>query len=232
MTRGPGKNMERYERALAMRLEGVTFREIGRRLGVTHQRAQQMLSPTPTVARKIKERAGNRCEECQEPAAGNVGHVHHRAAVGMTAESYNAEPNLTLLCNSCHRKAHANPLAAEWNRRRLTPEEKAASAQSRAWAASAKRIGIDLDVYLAHRAADERWCYWHRDWHPFEQMTANRQIAGGRGGRCDEANREMVRTYQGPEYRIDYVQKNRDKVNAYQREYHRRRRAAQKSVAS
>ena len=43
---------------------GLSYAEIGSKLGVSRQRVQQFAAPTKEERRELLERAGNRCEDC------------------------------------------------------------------------------------------------------------------------------------------------------------------------
>jgi hypothetical protein len=205
-----------YDRALAMRLEGVPYRKIGAALGVSGQRIQQMLAPATDTEDAVIARAGGRCEDCQKPA-GRSGHVHHKQAKGLTAEAYLADENLMLLCGSCHQKAHGDPVKKE-RRRRRTPEERSASYASAGMKSAAVRLGISVDEYRAQKEAGNSWCSFHGAWEPSERF-------GTRAGTCIEGNRERVRQAQGPEYARDYYRRNKARMAAYQREWRLKKRA-------
>jgi len=103
--RGPSKNPEVRTQALALRLEGLSFAEIGERVGLSRQRIQQILSPDPAVRSSVVERAEGRCQRCGLHV-GTTGHVHHRKSKGATPDDYNDDVNLRLLCPTCHRVEH------------------------------------------------------------------------------------------------------------------------------
>jgi transcriptional regulator with XRE-family HTH domain len=67
--RGRKPNLERQRQAVALRAEGLTLRQIGGRLGVTHQRVSQLLGPCRSPAPRL------RCPRCRarlSPAAGEA----------------------------------------------------------------------------------------------------------------------------------------------------------------
>lgn len=212
-----------HQSALAFRLEGLTFSEIGSRLGITRQRAQQVISPSKALTLKIRTRAGDACEGCGADGRGHAGHIHHRAARGMTVETYNVEPNLTLLCIPCHRTAHADPIVQERKRPR-TSEEKRVNSIRLGFQVGAQKIGITPEEYEAHRLQGERWCSFHRAWEPETTFVRNAGSSSGFSSICRLGNREKTRHYQDADYWRSYVEQNREKVNAYQREYHRKKR--------
>lgn len=223
------RNDAARQQALTLRFEGKTYAEIGEALGITRQRAQQIISPTGRTIDAVIARAHGRCEgdACGKPA-GRTGHIHHRQARGMTAETYNAEPNLTLLCIPCHQHAHMGFVSPKTL---LTPEQREAIYKLQGTRVGAQRLNISYEVYQAHREAGERWCSAHKTWEPAERFGKNRQTSDGIATRCREGNREMVRIYQGKEYQRDYYRRNRERLNAYQRAWNRKRRAQQEQAS-
>jgi len=91
---------------LSLKLEGLSYREAAESVGVSKQRAHQLIAPPRFVREKIVEKFWGECQSCGIHV-GKSGHVHH---VGTEYEDYNDEKNLLLLCNSCHRQAHLTPL--------------------------------------------------------------------------------------------------------------------------
>ena len=93
---------------LGLRLDGLTYAEIGIQAGVSRQRVQQVLCPPLAVRRAVIARFGDSCAVCGIRLHGS-GHVHHRQHVELELDAYNDFPNLTLLCVSCHRQQHRFP---------------------------------------------------------------------------------------------------------------------------
>lgn len=85
-----------------MKLSGRTYTVIGKELGISRQRAQQLISPPRPIRNLIVARAGGLCQHCEAPI-GRAGHVHH---TGNNGEDYNDVANLILLCPGCHMHAH------------------------------------------------------------------------------------------------------------------------------
>ena len=98
------------EKALDLRLKGLSYREIGEALGVSRQRAQQLTRPPRYVYEWVRHKAGRRCEACNVRL--DSGHVHHKE-LGKV-DDYNDMPNLVYLCASCHRAAHTGGAVAEY----------------------------------------------------------------------------------------------------------------------
>lgn len=96
------KQRERRDAAIAMKVNGKTYREIAVVLGVSRQRVQQIIAPPAQVRHLIFLRCGDICESCGKKASGKDAHLHHVARIA----DYNAASNLAHLCNACHRHAH------------------------------------------------------------------------------------------------------------------------------
>lgn len=218
------KDSDRIARAFAMRQAGSSYTEIGAEIGVTRQRAQQILRPSLKTRVRIQRRAGGACEMCRS-SAGKLD-IHHRDGAAPAWATYNADENLTLLCIPCHRLVHADPAK---KRRRKTPEELADSRMRTGYKIAATRHGLSFEEYRSRREQGERWCSFHRAW---EHGSAFK-ISGNKW-RCIQGNREYVKQHQGAAYRRDYYQRNRERMNAYRAEWRRQKRARlrQEAVAS
>src|ERR1017187_4379275 len=104
--RGRPTKQGMLEQALALRLQGLSYAEIGRQMGVSRQRVQQLTSPSPSVRRFVGYRALWKCQACGTKL-GTCGHVHHTGCTGKTPDNYNEIENLQYLCTSCHTTVHA-----------------------------------------------------------------------------------------------------------------------------
>ena len=89
---------------LKMRLDGMSYRQIGDKMGLSRQRIQQLLSPPSSIRRYITKKANGRCELCGV-LVGKAGHIHHRGDKS-NGEDYDDIANLQLLCLSCHSREH------------------------------------------------------------------------------------------------------------------------------
>jgi len=96
------KDAEKRKLALDKRLIGMTYAEIAHDLGISRQRVQQLICPSPPVRQYVFNKAGGHCEECGTKLGTN-GHIHHKEG---GAEDYNDVLNLELLCLACHRRKH------------------------------------------------------------------------------------------------------------------------------
>jgi len=94
-------NLNSRTQAIELKIKGLTYEEIGKVLGVSRQRAQQLTRPSVEIFNFVKKRAGGKCESCGVRL--NSGHVHHLD----NTEDYNDIDNLKYLCVSCHAAAHA-----------------------------------------------------------------------------------------------------------------------------
>jgi hypothetical protein len=99
--------------AIGLKLKGMSYSQIGRAMGVTSQRAQQLVMVGPSVKESVRIRAKGKCADCQayipsvfEDGYGSItGHVHHDRLTE-TPEEYCKMENLVYLCISCHAKRH------------------------------------------------------------------------------------------------------------------------------
>jgi len=99
MTKVNTTNLELLE----AKISGKSYAEIARDAGVSHQRIQQILSPSPVIRKYILKKYHNRCAKCGVLLL-RLGHIHHKEMI----EDFQNIENLELLCNSCHTKTH-NP---------------------------------------------------------------------------------------------------------------------------
>ena len=109
---------------LYLKLQGQTYRAIGKLAGISRQRVQQLLAPPRAIREIVVKRVNGLCQRCQL-YVGKSGHVHHKGST--TEEDFNDLDNLELLCPSCHRNEH--PITVEQKERKpvmfyLTEEQK------------------------------------------------------------------------------------------------------------
>src|SRR5580692_8677062 len=102
----------RKREAVKMKLQGLSYREIGAKLGVTRQRAQQLVRPPALIYKAVRDRAKSRCEKCRTEL--KSGHVHHKDTKKF--DDYNDIGNLQYLCTSCHVSAHAGDNSRRYRR--------------------------------------------------------------------------------------------------------------------
>lgn len=126
------RGMDRNARALRLRLEGLSYAEIGRQVGISAPRVQQILSPPAAIRRIVSEKAQGRCEKCGVSIARRAA-VHHKGSVGLSCDQYHDLDNLALLCPGCHMTVHrvtAIQLARRSGRRSSRGRSMAESAES------------------------------------------------------------------------------------------------------
>jgi len=116
--------------AIKLRIEGYTYAEIGTRLGISRQRAQQLTSPPRAVRDFVVQKADGRCLDCGFHT-GTSGHVHHLS--NGLEYSYNDLENLQLLCPSCHRIAHSNDLRSQTSVMQESPPDLACKRCGHTW---------------------------------------------------------------------------------------------------
>lgn len=92
------------ERAAELFLRGLSYAAIGREIGVSRQRAQQLVRPPVGVYSLVKSRANGACEKCAVRI--DAGHVHHVKGGDGFAENFNDIDNLKYLCAICHGREH------------------------------------------------------------------------------------------------------------------------------
>ena len=102
------KNSGRRQEAIALKCLGMTYAQIGIKLGISRQRAQQLIAPTLPRYRFIKGRAAHKCEDCGSPT--ESGHAHHVTTV-INPGHFNDADNLVYLCKSCHSGRHNGMIA-------------------------------------------------------------------------------------------------------------------------
>ena len=93
----------RQDQAIALKVSGLTYAAIGQVLGVSRQRAQQLIRPPYEIYRVVRRRAGAKCEDCGTETMN--GHMHHMELIEVAA--FNDIANLSYLCIGCHRKHHS-----------------------------------------------------------------------------------------------------------------------------
>src|ERR1039458_1521969 len=90
--------------AIKLRLQGMTYAQIGKTLKVSRQRAGQLAQASKETRDEVRERANGICELCKTRV--KRGHVHHLKSSGITPKEFNNLSNLQFLCISCHIKIH------------------------------------------------------------------------------------------------------------------------------
>lgn len=107
-------------------LDGLTYREIAEKVGLSRQRVQQIVRPPKPVYDAVKDRASGKCERCGIHV--QDGHVHHVESSGRTVETFNQMEQLLYLCPSCHRTIHVKRLGPHSRMLqigiRVTPKQK------------------------------------------------------------------------------------------------------------
>jgi len=107
-------SMEKKQRALKLRLTGLSYGAIAEKLDVSRQRVQQMLRPPTAVYNWVKKNAQGLCELCG--IVDPHGHIHHKLTKTLE-EFYHDMENLQYLCPSCHRRCHEADIVAGVDRK-------------------------------------------------------------------------------------------------------------------
>jgi len=102
------ENRIRKQKMMKLRLDGMTYRQIGDKFGVSRQRVQDLLAPPAAIRRLVIKRDEGKCQECGI-LTGAGGDIHHDNGNG---EDYNNIEKLRLLCHSCHRRIHCRDYVA------------------------------------------------------------------------------------------------------------------------
>jgi hypothetical protein len=107
MTRSSAPDKDsKAKQAMALRLEGKSYAAIGKIMGLSRQRVQQITKPPQELWTAVYMAAKGLCQDCGiSPPVGH-GHLHH---IEQRTENYNAVENLCFLCASCHRLHHVTP---------------------------------------------------------------------------------------------------------------------------
>jgi predicted Zn-ribbon and HTH transcriptional regulator len=95
---------EKHLQAIRLKCDGFSYSEIGKRLNISRQRAQQLVRPSPEICALVYRRANGSCQNCGMPSP--MGQIHHVESV----EKYNDPSNLQYLCVSCHTFIHSQSL--------------------------------------------------------------------------------------------------------------------------
>lgn len=147
----------RRDEALKLRLDGFTYTQIGKTMGISRQRAQQLLSPPRAVRALVVERAQGKCEDCGIHVS-RSGHVHHIEA--QHGDVFDAVNNLQLLCPSCHRLAHGPGMlpskeTSEWAKRSIEKKIRVNEAQWEQARRAAASVRLHLSEWLRQAIAEK-----------------------------------------------------------------------------
>jgi hypothetical protein len=147
----------RHEIAREMKRRGMTYAEIGKAMGISRQRAQQLVAPTlKETSIQIEQRNGV-CDECHKPARKLEG--HH--------DTYDGAPT-RYLCTACHRRAdskHLPKYKLHFHRTSKSGYTGVFLHKSGLWMVHCgKHIGYFKDKDEAARAYDKVLMEIHPDW--------------------------------------------------------------------
>ena len=95
---------DRKKQIYALYIQGMTYAQIGKELGITPQGAQRQIAPPRGLVNRIRKRAKGQCEKCGIYC--RLGHIHHDRDFIVTIDEVNTEKSLKYLCPSCHAKLH------------------------------------------------------------------------------------------------------------------------------
>ena len=97
------KDISKRKTALEKRLDGMTFAEIGKEMGVSRQRVEQWLRPPAEIRELVYKLAGGECENCGIKLNQRNGQYH---SMNPEIEEFTTYAHTKLLCIACHRKEH------------------------------------------------------------------------------------------------------------------------------
>ena len=92
------------EKALALRLQGKTFEEIGLEVNRTSSNVMAALNPPVAIREVVADRCRGICQTCYIGVGKKEGHIHEIGATKL--DKYTDLDNLTLLCRACALIAH------------------------------------------------------------------------------------------------------------------------------
>jgi len=92
------------EKALALRLRGKTFEEIGLEMNRTPSNVISALNPPVAIRVIVADRCRGICQTCYIGVGKKEGHIHEIGATKL--DKYTDLDNLTLLCRPCAQTAH------------------------------------------------------------------------------------------------------------------------------
>lgn len=101
---GPPRNEKLRKKVRDLYAQGFTYAAIGQAVGISRQRAQQIVRPPSMLFTRIRKRSKDKCEGCGIPLRLGDGHVHHKQVNGNLEDL----ANLLYLCRSCHRRQHGS----------------------------------------------------------------------------------------------------------------------------
>jgi len=93
-------NIPMRERALRLRLSGLTFAEVGLKTGVSKQMVIKLLQPKNR--KEVFKKAKGKCSRCGIKLNSHTAHYHSTP----TGSWDNFKEPMVLLCISCHREIH------------------------------------------------------------------------------------------------------------------------------
>lgn len=94
------KTKQLRERAVVLRLRGVSFNQISRDLGLSRSYLYTLLRPPRHVRAQVASRANNHCEYCGRRCL--VGVYKHRNSITVNPSTYDSPDNLAYVCAGCH----------------------------------------------------------------------------------------------------------------------------------
>ena len=91
--------MKARTQAIRLKLQGLTYEQIGNKLGISLGQAQVLIRPSAPTRKLVKQRAEGKCENCGTTLPN--GQYHHKSSK-TTVAAFNQAENLEYLCPTCH----------------------------------------------------------------------------------------------------------------------------------
>lgn len=96
--KGSGETSERRKIAREYKNQGLSYSEIGKLMGISRQRAQQLVAPTDLAVRQLRRKLGDRCSVCGM----------RKKKLDLHHADYSKPPEV-LLCVRCHMRKDITP---------------------------------------------------------------------------------------------------------------------------
>lgn len=87
-------------------LKGFTYAEIGRRVGLSPQRIQQICRPPVGIFNMVRDKARSACQNCKMRVRAGEGHIHNVECFTGVPDTFSHVDKLIYLCRPCHATVH------------------------------------------------------------------------------------------------------------------------------
>lgn len=89
------KSEQKHIQARKLKASGLTYEEVGNKMGISRQGAYSLIAPSPSKRKAIIQSRNHLCDRC---------HLH-RTKLYLHFISYDSNENIEVLCSHCHRIA-------------------------------------------------------------------------------------------------------------------------------